>query len=166
MTNEADMERRPNDALGSVETVYRMDWHRGYPESVVRVWAAISTAEEISAWMKYPTKLEPRVGGIIHIEFSSQGSLEGVVCEFEPLHSLIYTWGDSLVKWEVEDASGETKLHLAHVGVRPELASGLGAGWHAFLDQLEDHLMGSSRHERYRDLKARYESLVPRAGVL
>ena len=33
----------------------------------------------------------------------------------------------------------------------------MGAGWHAFLDQLEDHLTGSSRPDRYRELKGRYE---------
>lgn len=160
MTNESEMRGTANDALGSAETVYRMDWRRSYPESVVRVWAAISNEQEISAWMKYPTRLEARLGGVIHIDFSSQGSLEGIVCDFEPLRSLIYTWGDSLVKWEIEDVAGKTRLHLAHVGVQPELAAGLGAGWHAFLDQLQDYLMGSSRHEGYRELKSRYEQTV------
>ncbi len=127
------------------------------PQSVVRIWAAISNAEEITAWMKYPTRLEQRPGGVIHIDFSSQGSLEGIVCEFEPLRLLSYTWGDSLVKWEIEEVSGETRLHLSHVGVRPELLVGLGAGWHAFLDQLEDYLTGSARPNRYRELKTRYE---------
>jgi uncharacterized protein YndB with AHSA1/START domain len=150
-----------NDSLGQVETVYRMDWHRSYPQSVVRVWAAISNAEEITAWMKYPTTLDPRPGGTIHIDFSSQGSLEGVVCNFEPLRLLVYTWGDSLVKWEIEEAAGETRLHLAHVGVQTDLMVGLGAGWHAFLDQLEDHLSGTARPNRYRELKSRYEVVTP-----
>ncbi len=148
-----------NDALAQVETIYRMDWHRSYSESVVRVWTAISNQDEITAWMQYPTTLDPKPGGTIHIDFSSQGSLEGIVCNFEPLRLLLYTWGDSLVKWEIEEASGATQLHLAHIGVRPELLAGLGAGWHAFLDQLEDHLHGTSRSNRYRELKARYESI-------
>ncbi len=137
-----------------------MDWRRAYPQSVVRVWAAISNEQEIGAWMQYPTRLDLRPGGTIHIEFSAQGALEGVVCNVEPLHLLVYTWGDSLVKWEIEDASGETQLHLSHIGVHPELMDGLGAGWHAFLDQLEDYLAGSSRPNRYRELKSRYEKLA------
>ncbi len=149
-----------NDSLATVETVYRMEWQRAYPQSVVRVWAAISNEQEISAWMQYPTSLDSRVGGAIHIDFSSRGALEGVVCNLEPLHLLIYTWGDSLVKWEIEDASGETQLHLSHIGVRPELINGLGAGWHAFLDQLEDYLDGTSRPNRYRELKSQYEELA------
>ena len=148
----------PNDSIASVETIYRLDWKRAYPQSLERVWSAISNAEEITAWMKFPTQLEPRVSGKIHIAFSAEGSLEGIVCDFEPPHLLIYTWGDSLVNWKLEGDAAETKLHFSHVGVRPELMAGLGAGWHAFLDQLEDHLTGSTRPARYKDLKARYEN--------
>lgn len=156
MTNPA----ANNDSLAQMETVYRMDWRRSYPESIVRVWAAISSQDEISAWMQYPTTLEPQAGGAIHIEFSAQGALDGIVCNMEPMRLLVYTWGDSLVKWEIEEAAGETQLHLAHIGVRPELLPGLGAGWHAFLDQLEDHLHGGvPRPNRYRELKSRYESI-------
>ena len=91
MTNTAETKMSAtNDSLAEAETLYRLDWRRSYPDSVVRVWAAISNADEISAWMKYPTRLDPRPGGIIHIDFSSEGSLEGVVCNFEPLHLLIY----------------------------------------------------------------------------
>ncbi|MGB8479406.1 MAG: SRPBCC domain-containing protein [Acidobacteriaceae bacterium] len=148
----------PNDSIASVETMYRLDWERAYPQSLERVWSALSNAEEITAWMKFPTQLEPRVGGKVHIEFSAEGSLEGIVCNFEPQQLLIYTWGDSLVNWKLEGDAVETKLHFSHVGVRPELMAGLGAGWHAFLGQLEDHLSGSTRPDRYKDLKARYEN--------
>lgn len=159
MENRAELNSNSvNDSLAGVETLYRMDWNRAYPQSVQQVWTAISDQNEISAWMKYPTKLDLRPGGIIHIEFSSQGSLEGIVCNVEPLRLLVYAWGDSLVKWELDVAPESTKLHLAHSGVRPELAAGLGAGWHAFLDQLEDYLDGSSRPNRYRELKNRYEA--------
>ena len=133
----------PNDSIASVETMYRLDWERSYPQGLERVWQAISNADEISNWLKFPTQLEPRVGGKIHIEFSAEGSLEGIVCEFEPPHLLIYTWGDSLVNWKLDGDAAETKLHFSHVGVRPELLAGLGAGWHGFLNQLEDHLAGA-----------------------
>ncbi len=148
----------PNDSIASVETMYRLDWERSYPQGLERVWQAISNADEISNWLKFPTQLEPRVGGKIHIEFSAEGSLEGIVCEFEHPHLLIYTWGDSLVNWKLDGDAAETKLHFSHVGVRPELLAGLGAGWHGFLNQLEDHLAGSPRPYSYKDLKARYEN--------
>ncbi len=148
----------PNDSTASVETIYRMDWDRVYPQSLERVWNAISNADEISAWMKFPTQLEPSTGGKIHIAFSAEGSLEGIVCEFEAPHLLVFTWGDSLVNWKLEGTGEQTKLRFSHVGVRPELLAGLGAGWHRFLDQLEDHLAGSTRPDRYQELKARYEN--------
>ncbi|MHB1937903.1 MAG: SRPBCC domain-containing protein [Acidobacteriaceae bacterium] len=153
------VKEEPNDSIAAVETIYRLDWERSYRQPVERVWNAISNPEEITAWMKFPTRLEPRVGGAVHIDFSPQGSLEGIVCSFEPPHLLIYTWGDSLVNWKLEGDAAETKLHFSHVGVHAELLAGLGAGWHAFLDQLEDHLTGSTRPGRYKDLKARYENV-------
>ncbi|MGB6109533.1 MAG: SRPBCC domain-containing protein [Acidobacteriaceae bacterium] len=148
----------PNDGIASMETIYRLDWDRAYPQSLERVWSALSSPEEISTWMKFPTELEPRVGGKIHIAFSAEGSLDGIVCNFESPSLLIYTWGDSLVNWKLEGDAAETRLHFSHVGVRPELVAGLGAGWHAFLDQLQDYLAGSTRPDRYKDLKARYEN--------
>lgn len=147
----------PDNPLADVETVYRMDWHRQYPVRLQRVWEAVSRQDEIGIWMHYKTQLDLYPGGTIHIEFSAHGSLDGVVCELDPLRLLAYTWGDSLVKWELEEASGATHLHLAHIGVRPELAGGVGAGWNAFLDQLEDYLNGNARPSRYREWKKLYE---------
>jgi uncharacterized protein YndB with AHSA1/START domain len=154
------MNEESNDSIATAEPIYRLDWDRTYRQPLEGVWKAISDQDEITAWMKFPTRLEPRVGGAIHIDFSSQGSLEGIVCNFEPPHLLIYTWGDSLVNWKLEGDVAGTKLHFSHVGVRPELLAGLGAGWHRFLDQMEDHLMGSSSPDRYKDLKGRYEKAV------
>lgn len=150
-----------NDAIAKVETIYRLDWQREYALDRERVWKAISEEGEISGWMKFATRLELRAGGEVKIDFGGQGSLEGVVCNVEPPSLLMYTWGDSLVKWSLEEENGQTRLHLSHIGVRPELVAGLGAGWHAFLDQLEDSLTGGSRPGRYRELKGRYEERVP-----
>lgn len=150
-----------NDAIATIETIYRLDWERDYALGLERVWTAISDENEITAWMRFATRLELRVGGAIHIDFSSQGFLDGVVCNLEAPNLLIYTWGDSLVKWNLEGDGSKTTLHFSHIGVRPELMAGMGAGWHAFLDRLEDHLTGSSRPDRYRELKGRYEKEVP-----
>jgi len=153
-------EEDANDSIATTETIYRLDWERAYRLGMERVWSALSNEDEITAWMKFPTKLEPRVGGAIHIDFSAQGSLEGIVCNYEPPRLLTYTWGDSLVSWKLEGDESETRLRFSHIGVRPELLAGLGAGWHGFLNQLEEHLTGSSRPDRYRELKDRYEKEI------
>ena len=154
-----------NEDIAKAATLYRADWERGYPQDLERVWAAISDQDEVSAWMKYPTRLDMRVGGVIHIDFSADGALEGIVCSLDPPTLLIYTWGDSLVKWVLEEETDGTRLRFSHIGVRPELLAGLGAGWHAFLDQLEDHLNGKPRPSRYRELKARYEKELKGAPI-
>ena len=107
--------------------------------------------------MKFATRLEPRVGGPIHIDFASQGSLDGVVCNVEPPNLLIYTWGDSLVTWDLE-GDGDRN----HAALFSHWGSSRVAGWNR---------RGLARVSRpagrpsdgefatgpYRELKGRYE---------
>src|SRR5665213_762486 len=112
--DHAMQEEDANDSIATTETIYRLDWERAYRLGMERVWAALSNEDEITAWMKFPSKLEPRVGGAIHIDFSAQGSLEGIVCNYEPPRLLTYTWGDSLVSWKLGGDESET-LSLIHI---------------------------------------------------
>lgn len=146
-----------NEIVARTEPLYRVNWEHVFPQGVERVWIAISDADEISAWMKFSTQIDLRLGGTIHIDFSGEGSLDGMVCELERPKLLTYTWGDSLVKWVLEEAPAGTRLHLSHIGVRPDLLTGMGAGWHAFLDQLGDHLLGAAHPSHYRELKTLYD---------
>ena len=109
--NDPMKDSNGNDAIATIETIYRLDWERDYALGLERVWTAISDEHEITAWMRFATRLELRAGGTIHIDFSSQGSLDGVVCNVEAPNLLIYTWGDSLVKWNLEGTA--PKPHCA-----------------------------------------------------
>lgn len=130
----------PRDQLATFEKCYRIELKRKFPVPAALLWVAVSEAEQIAAWMKFPVELEARPGGSIHIDFGRQGSIEGTVCDLEAPFLFAYTWGDSFVKWVVSGDAENAELEFSHIGVKRELAKGLAAAWHAFLDQLEAYL--------------------------
>jgi uncharacterized protein YndB with AHSA1/START domain len=148
------------DSAAKLAPIYRLDFEREYAESPDRVWRAISDEAEISKWMKYPVKLDLRVGGAIRVDFAPDDPLEGIICALHAPNHLAYLWGDSLVRWELDTNACVTRLRLSQIGVRPELVVALGAGWHAFLDQLDDYFTGASRPDRYVDLTERYHAAL------
>lgn len=149
-----------NNQLATFEKCYRIDLTRKFPVPAALLWVAISDAEQIAAWMKFPVELEARTGGAIHIAFGGQGSIEGTVCDFESPFLFAYTWGDSFVKWSVTGDTENSELQFSHIGVKPELAKGLAAGWHAFLDQLEAYLAKTALPEgRFQQVSKEYAKL-------
>jgi|HubBroStandDraft_1064217.scaffolds.fasta_scaffold08595_6 uncharacterized protein YndB with AHSA1/START domain len=154
----ASSEPGAEDSVAKLAAIYRLDFDREYAESLERVWFAISDEAEVSKWMKYPVKLELWVGGAIRVDFAPDEPLEEIICALCAPRHLAYLWGDSFVRWELDGDAVATRLRLSHIGVRPELVVAMGAGWHAFLDQLEDHFTGASRPDRYVDLTERYEA--------
>lgn len=145
-----------NDALAVVSPEFCIELERAYPYPVAAVWDAVTTAEGISAWMKYETTLERRIGGRIFVDFKSEGSLEGTVCEWEPERVFAYTWGLSVVRWELEPGDGVTRLRFTNSHAMPEILLGFAAGWHAFIDHLGPYLAGESVEDRYDDLMTIY----------
>ncbi len=151
----------PNDDLATFEKCYRIDLKRRFPVPAALLWVAISEGEQIAAWMKFPVELEARTGGAIHIDFGGQGSIEGTVCDLEAPFLFAYTWGDSFVKWSVSGDAEQAELEFSHIGVKPELAKGLAAGWHAFLDQLEAYLTKAAPPAgRFQQLNKEYAKLT------
>lgn len=137
----------PNEQLATFEKCYRIDLTRKFPVAAALLWVAVSDPEQIAAWMKFPVELEARTGGAIHIDFGGRGSIEGTVCDLEAPFLFAYTWGDSFVKWSVSGDLENSELQFSHIGVKAELARGLAAAWHAFLDQLEAYLAKSAPPE-------------------
>lgn len=126
--------------MKSLQDVVRIELFRTLHVPAARVWEALTRPAEISKWMKFPARMELRMGGAVHIDFGPEGALEGVICFLDPGHCLAYTWGESIVKWEVGHAGTSTALRLIHNGVKQPHAEGLRDGWDGFLDQLEEFL--------------------------
>lgn len=147
---------------GAAETsslfLIRFERHLPYPDK--DVWAAVSDEKQITAWLEYPAQLNPVTGGRVFIDFSPQEPIEGVVSDAKAGELLAYTWRDSLVKWEVAPQGKDARLIFSHFGVKPEFLTGLTAGWHCFLDNLEAHLAGRPFHDRFDELQRYYEAAI------
>ena len=59
------------------------------PGTIEQVWAAIATADGITAWMM-PTELEERVGGVVVFHMGDDVSSRGVVTSWDPPRRVVY----------------------------------------------------------------------------
>lgn len=144
------------EPLAGITPEYCIEIERTYAHPVSEVWDAVTTAEGISAWMKYEATLDRRLGGRIFVDFKSEGNLEGTVCEWVPERVFAYTWGLSVVRWVLEPCGGGTRLHFTNSHVTPDILMGFAAGWHAFIDHLGPYLAGTTVEDRYDDLMKVY----------
>ena len=64
------------DRLGKITRCYTIRYDRHSKHSPSRLWAAITRADEVSAWMDYPAKIDLRVGGEWHVDFGRTGDGE------------------------------------------------------------------------------------------
>jgi uncharacterized protein YndB with AHSA1/START domain len=148
----------PNAQVFKPTVTIRLE--RYLPVTPGRLFHALSDSAELSAWMEFPATAAPGLGGHIMVEFSKTNILDGIICVYEPDKEFAYTWGDSIVKFFIQPhESGEAPLILTHSGVTPDLAAGLAAGWHAFLDQLQEHLTGTPRTSFDSDLITYYKQV-------
>jgi uncharacterized protein YndB with AHSA1/START domain len=130
------------------------------------LWDALTDPERIARWMlTEQMNLEPHVGGKSHFGWGEQGSADGTVTVFDPLRCLEYTWEEdavtSTVRFEISQLEGGVELVLYHRDLAPGMAAGIGAGWHAHLDNLIAVLRGEEL-----DFWARFHELEPVYGEI
>jgi uncharacterized protein YndB with AHSA1/START domain len=146
-----------NDSLARFESIFRIDLDRRFDQVPERVWEAITDSSHVSDWMKSPARIDAHAGGSIFVDFTPDEPLSGIVCKWNAGEAFAYTWGESIVEWRIARDLAGSKLHFSHIGVSPKFLAGLAAGWHAFLDQLEGHLKGETRPDRFEELKSKYK---------
>ena len=108
------------DRLGKITRCYTIRYDRHSKHSPSRLWAAITRADEVSAWMDYPAKIDLRVGGEWHVDFgrTGDGELAGVIVRVEPEKVLTYAWGLSMCEWTITPASDGCDYTFVHAGRR------------------------------------------------
>lgn len=131
------------------------------------LWDALTNPERIARWMlTEETTLEPRVGGKAHFGWGDQGDAVGRVTIFDPPRCLEYTWeedaGTSAVRFDVRQLEGRLELVLHHRNLAPKVSGGVGAGWHAHLDDLMALLRGEEFDfwSRLHELEPVYEEIA------
>jgi uncharacterized protein YndB with AHSA1/START domain len=146
-----------DDSLARFESIFRVDLDRRFDCTADRLWEAITDSNQVSDWMKYPARIDAHMGGAIFVDFTPDEPLSGVICKWEAGKTFAYTWGSSIVEWHIAGDLAGSRLHFSHIGVRPKFLAGIAAGWHAFLDQLEGHLKGETRPDRFKEFEAVYK---------
>lgn len=92
-----------------------------FSSPIEKVWSAISSSEEISAWF-IKADFKPVVG--YNYTFThEQTKITGEILKANPVYELVYTWivsGTSAittVSWKLEESQGGTLLTLEHSGI-------------------------------------------------
>jgi uncharacterized protein YndB with AHSA1/START domain len=121
--------------------------------------------------MGYPARVDLRPGGEYTIDFNAThpgDTLDGIVVRVEPQRRLQYVWGSSVVDWMLAPEGDGCRYTFIHSGLAlrdvPD-EEGLAAGWHDFLESLDDYLGGGSRdsaagRRRWEELKPKYRGLL------
>jgi uncharacterized protein YndB with AHSA1/START domain len=133
--------------LGEITRCWTITFERRSKHPVEQVWRTITDPERVSTWMRYPARIDLRVGGDWFVDFGDKGELDGVIVRVESERRLRYAWGISMLEWELEADGAGTRYRFMHHGQTPGTTTpeeGLAAGWHAFLESLAVHLEGGS----------------------
>ncbi len=123
-----------------------------------RIFAAITSPEELLRWWTKPGKFVPthaecdlRPGGNWRMRLEgacgpdqSCTIVYGVYREIAPPHRLSYTWiregedyPESLVTWDLEEFGGITTVRVTHSGLISEAMRTRNAGWPMILELLD-----------------------------
>ena len=128
---------------GDLQVVFR----RRYAKPVEKVWAAVSTPERIADWLAI-AEYEPKVGGVVRLDWYGHNKMEGRVVAYDPPRLFAWTWPlngrETVVRFALEpDGPLACWLTLTHAGLDPAGAgAGVRVGWHAHLEGIPDALEG------------------------
>ena len=123
-----------------------LNLERIFPHPVDRVWEAISTAENIAAWL-FTCDFKPEVGHKFTFKTTPpegstwRGWTDIEVLEFAPPTRMVWAWESAdideptRVIFQLDPVDGGTRLSLSHVGdsTADDIAS-LSGGWPVKLD--------------------------------
>ena len=150
---------------GTYETVDgrpSLTFERRLAHSVERVWRAVTDPAELGHWFPSAVRGEVASGGTLTFEFPGGDMiLEGEVVELDPPRRFAFTFGDDVLRIELDPAGDGCLLRFTCLFDDPARASRDAAGWHVCLDTLERHLGGTPTQapgsEETPDWRALYE---------
>ena len=121
------------------------------PEKVFR---AISDPDELRHWFPAAMEAELRPGAPVRFTFEGGDDAPGgEILEVDPPRLLVYSWGDDVLRWEIEPADGGSRLVFTHTLAPGGASGGLpgtarnAAGWDMCLAALHARLDGDPTPE-------------------
>ncbi len=116
------------------------------------VFAHLTTADGMVAWMGQYADLEPSAGGTFTVDINGT-PIRGSYLEVDPPHRVVVSWGvagsddhppgSSRVEFTLSARSGGTHVELAHTGLPDSRTATHGTGWEHFLERLERAAAGT-----------------------
>jgi uncharacterized protein YndB with AHSA1/START domain len=156
------------DTIGG-KAVLRFERRLAHPPE--KVFRAISDPAELAHWFPATVETELRAGAPIRFTFEQQDldAPDGEVLEVEPPKLLAYSWGDSVLRWEVVPDDAGCRLYFTHTLGDGDAWSGRiaaarhAAGWDVCLASLAARLDGAEPGEY--DWLARDAAYMERFGL-
>lgn len=140
-------------ARDAIELVEREVLIEADPETV---FAFFTDPEKMVRWLGVSATLDPRPGGVFHVNPAADAAVEGTYLEVSPHTRVVFTWGyphlpgfddsplppgGSTVEVELQPEAGATRVRLTHLG--PDaLALFHRQGWANYLERLAEVAAG------------------------
>ncbi|GAA4586764.1 uncharacterized protein YndB with AHSA1/START domain [Actinoplanes octamycinicus] len=118
---------------------------RELPQPPERVWAALVDPERLDRWAPFTASrplTETGPATLTMVDGDERTALPAFVHRVEATQLLEYTWGEDLLRWELEPAGDGTRLTLRHTLADRDMDAMVAAGWHLCADVLGRLLAG------------------------
>jgi uncharacterized protein YndB with AHSA1/START domain len=109
------------------------------------VWTALTDPAEVDRWAPFAAArdlAEPGPTTLTMVDGDQRVELPATVLRAEAPSLLEYSWGEDLLRWELEPAGAGTRLTLRHTLADPGMRAMVAAGWHLCVAVLQRLLDG------------------------
>lgn len=109
------------------------------------VWSALTDPARLDQWAPFSADRDlgtPGAARLTRVDGETRTPLAAEVRLAVAPELLEYTWGDDVLRWELEPAGAGTRLTLRHTLTKPETDAMVAAGWHLCVDVLTKLLDG------------------------
>ncbi len=118
---------------------------REFRQPPVTVWEALTDPAELDQWAPFvPARNLDATGATVltMVDGEIREDTPAVVRVAEAPRLLEYSWGQDLLRWELEPAGEGTRLTLRHTLVEPTDTASVATGWHVCIVVLQRLLDG------------------------
>ncbi|MFF5081557.1 SRPBCC domain-containing protein [Actinoplanes sp. NPDC000266] len=118
---------------------------REFRHAPIVVWSALTEPEQLDQWAPFvPVRDLGSLGEttLTMVDGAAREDVPAVVTRAEAPSLLQYSWGGDLLRWELEESPGGTRLILRHTLSHPGMEAMVAAGWHLCAEVLRRLLDG------------------------
>ncbi len=141
-----------------------VEFKRLIKHPVADVWSWLTVKEKLNDWLG-DVDVEPKVGGVFRVRFAMAPIvMEGTITKIDPPRHLAMIWrepwfknDDVILEFDLEPMPEGTLLTLTHTFPEGYDPHEYLAGWHDFMDVLEDAMVGHPADWSAPERKAAYQ---------